>query len=233
MSEIDVQRAYYADTAARYDDMHVAEGDEHYRALDWLSDLIRQHDIRSILDIGSGTGRGILYLRERHAIRYVGIEPVAALRDQGHAKGLGPDELIDGDALNLAFADNSFDLVCEFGVLHHIKDHRRAVAEMCRVARKGVFLSDSNNFGQGAPLTRAIKQAINALGLWRLADLALTRGKGYHYSDGDGVFYSYSLFSDVPVLRGKFPALRLMNTMPSSGPNLYRQAPHLAVFAAR
>lgn len=230
-ADVEAQRAYYADTAERYDAMHVAEGDEHYVALDWLSDLIRQHDIRSVLDIGSGTGRGILYLKQRHPIHYVGIEPVAALRDQGHAKGLSVDELIDGNALKLAFPDDAFDLVCAFGVLHHIKDHRRAVAEMCRVARTGVFLSDSNNFGQGSPHKRRLKRTVAALGLWRLADLAMTRGKGYHYSPGDGVFYSYSLFDDLPVLRGKFPKLSFMNTKPAVGPDLYRHASHVAVFA--
>jgi ubiquinone/menaquinone biosynthesis C-methylase UbiE len=225
MSEVAAQRDYYTKTAERYDEMHVADGDEHYLALDWLSDIIRQKRIDSVLDIGSGTGRGILYLKERHPIRYVGVEPVAALRAKGHEKGLSRDELIDGDALNLAHADGSFDIVCEFGVLHHIKDHRRAVAEMCRVAKRGVFISDSNNFGQGS--------AINSLGLWHFFDLAMTKGKGYHYSDGDGVFYSYSVFNDVPVVQAKFPTLRFMSTMASSGPNLYREAPHLAVFATR
>ncbi|WP_034160229.1 class I SAM-dependent methyltransferase [Sphingomonas sp. ERG5] len=233
MSEVTAQRDYYTQTAERYDEMHVADGDEHYLALDWLSDIIRQQGVESVLDIGCGTGRGILYLKERHPIRYVGVEPVAALRAKGHEKGLSADELIDGDALNLALPDNSFDLVCEFGVLHHIKDHRRAVAEMCRVAKKGVFISDSNNFGQGSKVNRAVKQMINAVGLWQLFDLAMTRGKGYHYSDGDGVFYSYSVFNDVPVVRAKFPTLRFMSTMPSSGPNLYREAPHLAVLATR
>ncbi|MGH6614081.1 class I SAM-dependent methyltransferase [Sphingomonas sp.] len=232
MSEVDAQRRYYEETAERYDEMHIADGDEHYLALDWLSNIIRQQGITSVLDIGSGTGRGIRYLKERHDIRFVGVEPVGALREQGHRKGLAPEELVDGNALALDFPDDSFDIACEFGVLHHIKDHRRAVAEMCRVARKGVFISDSNNFGQGGTMNRLIKQAINAVGLWQLFDLAMTRGKGYHYSPGDGIFYSYSVFNDVPVIRAKFPTLRFMSTMASQGPSLYRQAPHLAVFGA-
>lgn len=232
-SEIATQRDYYTRTAARYDAMHIADGDEHFAALDWLSAIITRRGIGSVLDIGSGTGRGLLYLKQRHDIRFCGIEPVAALRAQGHAKGLGADELIEGDALALDLADDSFDIACEFGVLHHIKDHRRAVAELCRVATHGVFLSDSNNFGQGSRAARFVKQAINAAGLWPLFDLAATRGKGYHYSDGDGVFYSYSLFADLPVVRRKFPKLHFLSTMATSGPNLYRSAPHLAVFATR
>jgi len=233
MSEVETQRAYYARTAAQYDAMHVDEGDEHYRALDWLANLIRQNSYTSLLDIGSGTGRALRYLKERQPIRYLGVEPVEALRAQGHAQGLNDDELVDGNALALDLADDSFDVVSEFGVLHHIKDHRKAVAEMCRVAKHGVFISDSNNFGQGSPLARLVKQSINAVGMWGAFDWVMTRGKGYHWSEGDGLFYSYSVMNDLPVLRRKFPKLHFLSTMPSSGPHFYRQAPHMAVFATR
>lgn len=233
MSEVEAQRAYYARTAAQYDAMHMDEGDEHYRALDWLSNLIAQNRFDSLLDIGSGTGRALRYLKERHPIRYLGIEPVEALRMQGHAAGLGAGELIDGNALALDLPDDSFDVVSEFGVLHHIKDHRKAVSEMCRVAKRGVFLSDSNNFGQGSRFTRFVKQSIDAVGMWRAFDLLMTRGKGYHWSEGDGLFYSYSLIKDLPVVRQKFPRLHFLSTMAGTGPNFYRDAPHLAVFATR
>jgi len=233
MSEVEAQRAYYARTAAQYDAMHVDEGDEHYRALDWLANLIRQNGYTSLLDIGSGTGRALRYLKERQPIRYLGIEPVEALRAQGHAQGLGEDELIDGNALALDLPDDSFDVVSEFGVLHHIKDHRKAVAEMCRVAKHGVFISDSNNFGQGSPLARFVKHSINAVGMWGMFDWVMTRGKGYHWSEGDGVFYSYSVMNDLPVLRRKFPKLHFFSTMAATGPDFYRHAPHLAVFATR
>jgi ubiquinone/menaquinone biosynthesis C-methylase UbiE len=233
MSEIETQRAYYERTAADYDAMHVDAGDEHYRALEWLSALIGQHGIGSLLDVGAGTGRAMQFLKERHAIRYRGIEPVEALRAVGHAKGLGEDELVDGSALKLDLPDDSFDVVSEFGVLHHIKDHRRAVREMCRVASRGVFLSDSNNFGQGSPLARFVKQSINAVGMWPAFDWVMTRGKGHHWSEGDGLFYSYSLTNDLPVLREKFPKLHFLTTMASTGPNMYRDAPHFAVYATR
>lgn len=232
-ADIDAQRRYYAETAAMYDRMHIEDGDEHFFALSWLSALIGHHGFSSLLDIGSGTGRAVIELKQRHAIDCVGIEPVEALREQGHAKGLSAGELRDGDVLALDFPDNSFDVVCAFAVLHHVKDHARAVREMCRVARHGVFISDANNFGQGSFAKRTLKQAINALGLWRAYDFVATRGKGHHWSEGDGLFYSYSLINDLPVLREKFPRLHFMNTLPAQSPNFYRGAPHFAVFATR
>src|SRR6185436_19248753 len=103
--------------------------------------------------------------------------------------------LLEGDATQLAFADGSFDCVCAFGILHHIRRPRVALREMLRVARKAIFVSDLNNFGCGSVLQRAISQTINALGLWRVFQFLITRGKGYKFSEGDGVHYSYSIYN--------------------------------------
>ncbi len=231
--EVRAQREYYAQTAAQYDHMHLDEGDEHFFALNWLSACIGHFGYTSLIDIGSGTGRAILDLKSRHNIDCIGIEPVAALREQGYAKGLSAGELRDGDVLSLDFPDNSVDIVCAFAVLHHVKDHGRAVREMCRVARRAVFISDANNFGQGSFAKRRIKQMIDHLGLWRAYDFVATRGKGYHWSAGDGLFYSYSLTKDLPILRAKFPDLHFMNTLPAPTPHFYRDAPHFAVLARK
>jgi ubiquinone/menaquinone biosynthesis C-methylase UbiE len=94
-------------------------------------------------------------------------------------KRLSDTELIEDDALALPFADGAVDVVCSFGVMHHIQDHCRAVPEMCRVGRRAVFISDCNNFGQGNPLARALKQSIHAVSLWRAFDLIPTKGKGF------------------------------------------------------
>jgi ubiquinone/menaquinone biosynthesis C-methylase UbiE len=225
-----LQNCYYTRSAAVYDAAHVGEADEHAIALGWLTALIQQCRISSVLDVGSGTGRALHYLKQVPGLEARGIEPVAAMRDVGHANGLTLEELTGGDALALNFEDNTFDLVCAFGVLHHIKEHHRAVAEMCRVARRAVFISDANNFGQGSLKNRIVKQILRAAGLWRAFDLARTGGKGYHYSEGDGVFYSYSVLDDVPVIRPKFAAMYWMSTRPS-GTNLFRSAPTLALFA--
>lgn len=226
------QQDYYAETAHAYDAMHGNEGGEHDFALAVMRGLAERFGFKTILDIGSGTGRIPLAFKQAgSAITCVGVEPVEALRAIGHAKGLSEAELRGGDALALDFPDNSFDLVCAYAVLHHIKDHARAVAEMGRVARYGVFLSDANNFGQGSPLARLVKQALRAVGLWSVYDWLATRGKGYHYSEGDGVFYSYSVTNALPVLRAKFPTVHAINTLPATGLNLAKQAPHMAVFA--
>lgn len=231
--QIRLQRKYYAETAQDYDAMQLGPQDEHQFALSVLSAMIEYHGIRSVLDVGSGTGRALRYLKARHPhVRFVGIEPVEALREVGHAAGLSSEELTDGDVNALAFADGEFDLVCAFAVMHHVPQPARAVAEMLRVARKAIFISDANNFGQGGKLTRYLKQAIDALGLWRAFDWLRTRGRGYHVSAGDGLFYSYSVYNNYGQVRAACRTVHQFNTV-DAGISLVGSAPHVVLFGIK
>jgi len=231
--EIVAQRRYYADTAHIYDTMHVSDADEHGFALQIMLSMLDFMDIKSVLDIGSGTGRCISEVKRRRPhVRIRGIEPVAELRSIGHGKGIGRDELTDGDALALDFQSGEFDLVCEFGVLHHLRRPERAVAEMLRVARKAIFISDSNNFGQGRWLSRSIKQCLHWAGLWPFANYVKTRGKGYSLSAGDGVAYSYSVFTNYRLIQAHCNRIHIFNTT-AAGINPYRTAKHVALLGIK
>ena len=231
--EVSLQRKYYADTAAKYDAMQISEHDEHQFALAILSAIIEYHGIKSVLDVGSGTGRALRYLKARHPhVRFVGIEPVEALRKIGHNAGLSPEELKEGDVNALAALDGEFDLVCEFAVLHHVPKPELAVAEMLRVARKAIFISDANNFGQGGAASRLLKQLINALGLWRAFDWLRTGGKGYHVSVGDGLFYSYSVYNNFRQIRKACRYVHQFNTT-DADLGLYRSSPSVAILAVK
>lgn len=229
-----IQQQYYAETAALYDEMHVREEDEHGFALAILTSYLRFSNARTLLDIGSGTGRVIRNLKANvPGLKVVGIEPSAELRRIAHQRyGISHDELIDGNALNLAFPDNAFDVVCEVGALHHIAQPGRAVEEMLRVARQAIFISDCNNFGQGSWYARGVKQLLHTLGMWPLANWVRTRGKGYMVSDGDGLFYSYSVFNDYPLIRRACRSVHVINTTPG-GINPYRTASHVALLGCK
>jgi ubiquinone/menaquinone biosynthesis C-methylase UbiE len=227
--EESLQRAYYKRTASRYDGMHVCENDEHYRAMRLMLSFFDELECRSVLDIGSGTGRLLRELKRRLPdIRAIGVEPSPELRAEGHNLGIAFDELIDGDAQALHFDNRSFDIVCEFGSLHHIPQPTLAVKEMLRVARKAIFISDSNNFGQGKAVVRSIKQAINAVGLWPIANWIKNGGQRYILSEGDGLAYSYSVFNDYDEISRHCSEILILNTH-GKAINMYREAPHIAL----
>ncbi len=232
-NDVEIQRRYYAETANAYDEMHVHRKDEHFFALSFLIAMLDFLEIRSVLDVGSGTGRAVSHIRKvRPDIRVIGIEPVPELREIGHRDGLPTDVLIDGDATQLSFDNGSFDLVCAFGMLHHVKHADRVIAEMLRVSSKAILISDSNNFGQGSRLARALKQTINTFGLWKFANLIKTRGKGYNISEGDGLSYSYSVFNNYKQIRKRCARIHLLNST-DADINPYRTAGAVALLGVK
>lgn len=231
--EIEVQKQYYASTANLYDTMHLNEQDEHFFALTFMVAALDYLKVQSVLDIGSGTGRACRYIKKhRPNIRIVGIEPVKELREIGYSQGLSEEDIVDGDATKLEFRAQEFDLVCEFGALHHIRKPERAVSEMLRVAGKAIFISDSNNFGQGSRASRSIKQMINFFGLWKMADLIKTKGRGFTISEGDGLAYSYSVFNNYRQIREQCKSIHMLNTIDGQI-NTYRTASHVALLGIK
>jgi SAM-dependent methyltransferase len=196
----DLQRRYYTATAARYDEMHVREQDEHFRALRYISAFLPLTGISSILDVGSGTGRAMKRLGE-NGIRVWGVEPVWALVSQAVDRNALPRRaLVCGSGERLPFQDGAFDAAAAFAVFHHVKRPEPIVREMMRVSKKAIFISDENRFGRSGFTNRLAKLLIYKLRLWRPAYLIRTRGKGYAWSQGDGVAFSYSVFDSYDML---------------------------------
>lgn len=233
VSEAEIQRRYYAETSHKYNEMHVDSKGEHEFALALLSATIDHLEAKSVLDLGSGTGRAIAFLKQKHPrLKVVGLEPVKELREVGYQNGISREELIDGSGLELPFGEGEFDIVCEFGVLHHVKTPDIMVKEMLRVAKKAIFISDANNFGQGSFMGRSVKQLLNLFGLWQLAYLAKTKGNGYTISEGDGLAYSYSVFNDYKQIKEKCSRVSLLNTTDGKI-NFYRTASHVALLGIK
>jgi ubiquinone/menaquinone biosynthesis C-methylase UbiE len=239
MDEVELQRRYYERTAAQYDALHNSDDvdPEHMVSCRLVTAFLQaRHSGASILDVGAGTGRFYNFMKENapsSGFRVTGIEPSEAQRKIAHANGVPPDRHLDGDATNIAFGDNAFDFAGSFGVIHHIKNYRRAIDEMCRVASTGIFMSDCNKFGQGSFSKRVLKNLTRYVGGWRALDYVNTGGKGYHYSEGDGVFYSFSAFDVIEQVREKFPIIYTWPTRPVSSPNLYFGCSHVLLLAMR
>lgn len=200
-NEVTRQREYYERTAPAYESMHVREDDAHATAARYITEFADAIDASSMLDVGCGTGRGLRRLTREKPTRWVlGVEPVRALVDQAVRTGIDRGRLCIGAGEALPFRAHSFDAACAFGIMHHVRRHDRIVAEMMRVARKAIFISDSNRFGQGPAAIRYLKLLLHAAGLWRTADYLRTRGRGYMESSGDGIYYSYSVYDSYRML---------------------------------
>ena len=197
-----IQRNYYTQSAARYEEMHQHEGAGDPAHMDFIISMLRMLQARTVLDVGTASGRALRTLKTALPELFLcGIEPVAALLEEGVGYGNADSgALIQGKGDALPFADNSFDVVCEFAVLHHVADPATVVSEMMRVARKAVILSDSNRFGQGRTLLRFVKLALWKTGLWRTFNYLRTSGKGYIITQGDGLSYSYSVYDSFDQL---------------------------------
>jgi len=199
---VEIQRTYYADTAARYDSMHCQEGAADPATRKFVTPILHSLRISNLLDIGSATGLGLHALASELPGAFVcGVEPVAALVREGVAAGTTKTiSLLRASGDSLPFADDSFDAVTEFAILHHVANPSVVVKEMLRVARRIVVIADCNRFGQGSLPARLFKLSLYKLGLWNVFNSVRTLGKRYQISEGDGLFYSYSVYDSYDLV---------------------------------
>ena len=96
---------------------------------------------RSALDLGCGEGRHVILLARRgYDVTALDLEPLALRRARAAARRAGVRaRFARGDALDLDFPDNRFDLVLDYGCFHHVvvRDWPRYRREIARVLRPG------------------------------------------------------------------------------------------------
>ena len=95
---------------------------------------------KDVLEIGLGTGADLCQWAAAGA-RVMGVDltqqAVETSLERAKFLGLSNVQAETGDAEALRFADNSFDLVYSFGVLHHTPNTAKAFSEAYRVMRPG------------------------------------------------------------------------------------------------
>ena len=94
---------------------------------------------RRVLDVGCGNGYVLSkYASEGADVTGIDITPTAVniCRERFALLGLRGDFQV-ADAQRLPFSSDTFDCVCSMGVLHHVPDTEKAVAEIWRVLKPG------------------------------------------------------------------------------------------------
>lgn len=208
---------YYAQTAQEYD---IHEHDEEHRiALNLAVPLMTHLRVRSVLDVGCGTGRVIRYLSQRlPGVCFHGMDPSRELLDVAIERhGIPQEWLSCGTGEDIPFDDGSFDVAVATGVLHHVAQADVVIEEMLRISRIGIFLSDTNTYGQGRLAMRLIKIGARQLNIIRPLQWIRHGGKQWIYSEGDGVSRPYSLFDSLQVLNQSCSTVVIIPTKGSKG----------------
>ena len=153
-----------------------------------------------VIDVGCGAGRHTFEAYRRGA-DVIGFDQNAsdlndvdailqAMKEQGEVPETARAEAVKGDALDLPYADDTFDCVIASEILEHVPEDERAIAELVRVLRPGGAL--------GITVPRWLPERI----CWLLSD-------EYHANEGGHVrIYRADRLRDKVMRHG----LRLTHT---------------------
>jgi phosphatidylethanolamine/phosphatidyl-N-methylethanolamine N-methyltransferase len=131
-------------------------------------EAIRKMKIRpgdSVLEVGVGTGINLSMYPSSCAI--TGIDLSAPMLDKAHErilnKGLRNCRVMEMDAAQMAFPDESFDIVYAPYLISVVPDPVKVAQEMRRVCRRGGRIVILNHFKSKNPIMSRIETAISPL----------------------------------------------------------------------
>ncbi len=132
-------RRFYRD-AADYEAQVAGHDESYFRK--YIGTMVRfvPEGVDGVLELGAGSGAALDgFIEERRPGRVVGLELSRTNLAAIHGRG-APHVAVGGDALELPFADRSFDLVTCFQVVEHLPSVQVAIAESLRVLRRPGYL---------------------------------------------------------------------------------------------
>jgi tocopherol O-methyltransferase len=133
-----MHHGYYGKDGTLKLDRRQAQIDLIEELLNWAGDIHPQN----ILDVGCGIGGSSLYLAQKFNAKVTGItlSPVQANRAQARSQAAGLAATTDfrvANALEMPFADHSFDLVWSLESGEHMPDKVKFLQECYRVLKPG------------------------------------------------------------------------------------------------
>lgn len=126
---------------------------EHINRYVFASKFIKN---KIVLDVASGSGYGTDFLLKNGAKKVIGLD--ISNEAINYAKNVYKKQdlsFIQGEATNLPFHDEWFDIIVSFETIEHLRDYRRFLTECCRVLKKsGLFICSTPNKRVSSPYTK-------------------------------------------------------------------------------
>ena len=138
----------FDEKAARSYDKRLENSLGHYifsRQKELILDLVAPQAGERMLDVGCGTGNHLQIFREKWC-SVTGIDSSAAMLEIARGKMGDGVDLQLGQAEDLPFSDDEFDIVTMINALEISENPRKAIAEAVRVCRGRIFIGFLNNY---------------------------------------------------------------------------------------
>src|SRR5262245_6373890 len=121
-----------------------------------------------VLELGVGTGLSLDAYPSHCQVTGIDLAPdmLERAQDKVNRNGWRHITLQQGDALQLAFPDDSFDYVMAFHVVSVVPDPRRMLAEAQRVCRPGGTIVVINHFRSPNPTLARLMNLIDPITRW-------------------------------------------------------------------
>lgn len=223
---------YYDETCSSYDSLHANEP-EHTRALELGWPLLG--DVKSVLDVGCGTGRSLRWIGHHSPdTQLLGLEPSAGMISQALLH-LPHATIKQGQGEAIPYADGSLDVAIATGIMHHVDNPSRVISEMFRVSRKGILISDHNNYAFGGPITKRVRMGFKMCGLLGVFTYVKQGFNRKGYTEEDGWWYPYSLFDNYAEIARMAAQIYIIPTGPATGKlnNLIFSQSHFCIIATK
>jgi phosphatidylethanolamine/phosphatidyl-N-methylethanolamine N-methyltransferase len=166
MAEIEAHESkLYAEFAPLYDKVF---GKIFYNRLEQVIENLGIAPGAKVLEVGAGTGTSFPAYPTHCDITGVDLAPdmLARARQKILENGWAHIKVMEMNALELKFPDNTFDYVMAFHVVTVVPDPVRMIAEAKRVCKPGGRIVIVNHFTSEVPLLGSLTQALDPITRW-------------------------------------------------------------------
>lgn len=163
MGEIEAHESkLYSDLAPLYDKVF---GKIFYSRLRWVIETLQIPNGAKVLEVGAGTGTSFPAYPRHCEVVGIDLAPDMLARARGKIQKNGWTHLkvLEMNALQLDFPDNSFDYVMAFHVVTVVPDPIKMIEEAKRVCRPGGKIVIVNHFTSEFPLVGALTEAVDPI----------------------------------------------------------------------